>query len=84
MNNQQVEALLDGLSGWQLGHDSREQKQPDLIFRKVSYGSFTEGIDLAQRVAGALAGAEDHIGLSVYGFQGRTYFEVAKQLPHLK
>ncbi len=71
-DNQRVEALLRGLSGWQLGHDSRGQELPDLIYKKVKCSTFEGGMALAHQVADACAGAGDHLGLSVYGFQGRT------------
>lgn len=77
LNNQQATALLDGLSGWQLSHDSREQQQPDMILKSVRYPTFAEAMRAAQQVAAALAGSESHLGLSVYGFDGHANITVA-------
>jgi len=65
LDTQRVETLLSGLSGWQLGHDSRWQEQPNCIYKKVKLPTLEEGMALAQRVADACAGAGDHLGLSV-------------------
>lgn len=70
LDNQQAGARLDGLSGWQLSHDSREPQQPDTIYKVVRYPTFAEAMRVAQQVAAALAGSESHLGLSVYGFDG--------------
>ncbi len=72
LDNQTVESLLDGLNGWQLGIDRRDPHQPNLIYKNLVYPNFAEAMNVAQRVVSALTGAEDHLGLSLYGLTGRT------------
>lgn len=76
LDDQRVEALIADLSGWQLGHDSRDRGQPNVIYKSVKHTAFAEGMAMAQQIASAAIGAEDHIGLSIYGFPEHTNVSV--------
>jgi len=77
LNNQQVEAHLHGLSEWQPYKDPRDPHQPNLISKTLIFPTFAEAMRLAQQVARATAGDNDHLGLSVYGFPGHAQVTLA-------
>ena len=77
LNKQQVEALLNGLNGWELGYHPHEFNQPDLIFKSVKCPTFAAGMDLAQQITTALTGNEDHIGVSIDGFREHNNLTLA-------